>query len=133
MSDSTNSSASSSGSNATMTAPKEDEFCSFSIATDKVLINPNTKSRKTLFNKLSKSDIKSEDRLKGKSSEGEQFRKLIKSLQAKGNFKGILTFTDPNGKKHDLANAPENMTINEMIEYGNKKIWNLTCDQRSSK
>ena len=61
MSDSTHSNASSSGSNATTTTPKEYEFGSFSIATDKVLINPNTKSEKTLFDKLSKSDIKSED------------------------------------------------------------------------
>ena len=107
----------------TTTTPTEDEFGSFSIATDKVLINPNTKSGKTLFDKLAKAEIKPEDRLKGKSSEGETFRKLIKSLQAKGNFENVLTFFDSNGKKHDLANAPENTTIQEMIDYGNEKIW----------
>ena len=63
--------------------------------------------------------------MKGKSSKGEQFRNLIKSLQAKGNFEGIITFTNSNGKKHDLWKTPENTTINEMIEYGNKKIWNF--------
>ena len=125
MPDSTNSNASSSGSNATTTTPKEDEFGSFSIATDKVLINPNTKSGNTLFDKLAKSDIKPNDRLKGKSSEGEKFRKLIKSLQAKGNFEGILTFIDLNGKKHDLANAPENTSIDEMIDHVNEDVWNF--------
>ena len=107
----------------TTTTPTEDEFGSFSIATDKVLINPNTKSGKTLFDKLAKAEIKPGDRLKGKSSEGETFRKLIKSLQAKGNFENVLKFFDSNGKKHDLANAPENTTIQEMIDYGNDNIW----------
>jgi len=120
-----NSPGGSTGTQATTTNPKEDEFGSFSIATDKVLINPNTKAGKTLFDKLAKSDIKPEDRLKGKSSEGETFRKLLKSLQAKGNFDGILTFIDSNGKKHDLANAPENTTIDEMIDYADKSIWNF--------
>ena len=114
-----------SGNVSTTTTPKEDEFGSFSIATDKVLINPNTKVGKVLFDKLAKSDIKPDDRLKGKSSEGEKFRKLIKSLQAKGNFEGILTFIDSNGKKHDLANAPENTSIAEMINHVNENVWNF--------
>ena len=63
--------------------------------------------------------------MKGKSSEGEKFRKLIKSLQAKGNFEGILTFIDLNGKKHDLANAPENTSIDEMIDHVNEDVWNF--------
>ena len=126
MSDSTNSYASSSGSNATTKTPKEDEFGSFSIATNKVLINPNTKSGKSLFDKLAKPDTKPDDRLQGKSSEGEKFRKLITSLQAKGNFEGILTFIDSNGKKHDLVNnAPENTSIDEMMDHVNENVWNF--------
>lgn len=68
------------GSNATTTSKKEGEFGTWSIATDIILCSPVTKSGKALFYKSSKSDVKSDDRLEGKSSEGETFRILIREL-----------------------------------------------------
>ena len=47
----------------------EDEFSSFCYATDKVLINPNNKEGKLLFDAQVKTDIKDEDRLKGRGTD----------------------------------------------------------------
>ena len=104
---------------------KEDEFATFSIASDTNLCNPATKSGKALFDQLSKSNIKPENRIKGMSSEGESFRSLMKELAARSDFKGILTFTDSSGKKHDLANAPEFTSIEQIIEHNNKNVWSF--------
>ena len=106
----------------TTATPREEEFGSFSIAVDKVLINPNTKAGKRLYEDLCKSSIKDEDRLKGKGTEGEKFRRYLKELQNRGNFKDVLTFT-ANGKDHDLANAPEITSIDELVNYNNTKTW----------
>ena len=102
---------------------KEDEFSSFCIAINKVLINPNTKAGRRLYEEISKSSIKDEDRLKGKGSEGEKYRRYLKEIQARGNFKDVLTFTS-NGKTHDLANAPEITSIQELVDFNNTKTWN---------
>ena len=117
----TNDSSTSTQSN-TQGTHREDEFSSFSIAIDKVLINPNTKVGRHLYEAYSKSSIKDEDRLKGKGSEGETFRRLLKELQARGNFKDILTFA-VNGKNHDLANAPEVTSIQELVDYNSTTTW----------
>lgn len=110
----------------------EDEFSSFCYATDKVLINPNTKEGKLLFNAQVKSDIKDDDRLKGRGTESEKFRMLVKTQQAKGNFADILTFTDSNGKNHDLANAPEFTSIDDLVAHNNKVIWGFGSTSASN-
>ena len=103
----------------------EDEFAVFNIAGDTNLINPGTKAGKILFDQLAKATIKPENRIKGMSSEGESFRILMKELAAKGNFKDILTFIDSDGKKHDLANAPEFTSIEKLVDHNNRNVWNF--------
>ena len=102
----------------------EDEFSSFTFAVDKVLINPNTKKGRYLYEEQSKCTIKDADRLKGKGSEGETFRRYLKALQTRGNFTDVLTFIDATGKKHDLANAPEVTSIDELVAHNNHNTWN---------
>ena len=80
------------------------------------------KAGKCLYKDLCKSTIKDEDRLKGKENEGEKFQRYLKEIQNQGNFKNVLTFT-ANGKHHDLVNAPEITSIDELVNYNNTKTW----------
>ena len=65
--------------------------------------------------------------LEGKGSEGEKFRKFLKEIQTRGNFKDILTF-EFNGKEHDLANAPELTSIDELVEFNKSHTWHHRTD-----
>ena len=118
-------------STSTASTPRDEEFSSFCIAIDKVLINPNTKEGIKLYKDLSKTNISDEDRLEGKGSEGEKFRKHLKEIQTRGNFKDILTF-EVNGKVHDLANAPEITSIEELVEFNNSHTWNHLTDHAAN-
>ena len=91
-----------------ITNDKNDEFDTFAISTDKVLINPSTKVGKDLFDKLSDVTLKDEEKLTRKDSKAMKLRCLMQSLESKGNFLGCLTFVDKKGKLHDLATSPKN-------------------------
>ena len=104
---------------------KNDEFDTFAISTDKVLINPSTKVGKELFDKLSDVTVKDEERLTGKASEAMKLRVLMQGLESKGNFLGCLTFVDKKGKFHDLATNPENTSIEELIVFNNESVFNF--------
>lgn len=109
---------------AARTARSEDEFKSIIIAPDMKLINPGTKDGRILFDSFAKTDVKAEDKFKGRSSEIEAFRKTLKSISTKFNCGGVLKFTHA-GKDHDLASAPERTTAAELFEYNKNSIWSF--------
>ena len=87
------------------------------------MINPGTKSVAP-FETFAKSDVKAEDKFKGRSSEVEAFRKTLNSIATNFNISNAMHFTH-DGKDHDLANAPERTTIAELHDYNKSAIWSF--------
>ena len=118
------------------TAAAVDEFGSFCFAPDHSLINPSTKTGRTLFNDLSKYSIEEKDRFKGKSTEVERFRKHLKEIQSRCNVQDLLVFETTAGtvtKRHNLAEAPEATKIADLHMHNQTAVWGFDSTAAQNK
>ncbi len=103
-------------------APVHDEFDSFASSPSSVLINPTTKLGLDLFRKASELTITPDQRLTGADNEQERLFEFSKDLLSRINVQGVLSFSH-SGKDHDIINAPENTSLDELLAYSNDVIF----------